>query len=158
MAMYEPIAWNSGELDMQRLLHAPTHENPTAPFLTRNGSALLQVAPLLALGTLDDAGRPWSTLLGGEAGFSRAIGNSVIGIKTLVDGVYDPVVEALVGGKDRGSGEVTRQEKRLSALTIDLNSRKRVKIGGKTIAAALGELHDGIGEAQLVSGPNSVSR
>ena len=143
---------------MQSLLHVPNQYNPTARGLTPYGAQMLQSAPLIAIGTLDNDGRPWTTLLGGQPGFARSIGNSVIGAKTLVDTRHDPVVDLLVG--DQQDGEVKEQKgngRIFSALSINLATRSRVKITGRMIAGALRKVGSkpesndyGIGEAQLV--------
>ena len=152
------MPWHDGEKKMHSMLRVPHQENPTSPFLTPGAAYLLQSSPLLALGTLDEEGRPWTTVWGGEPGFGRAIAQSIIGIKTLVDAQYDPVVEALLGGK--ADGEVRKEAGRgrmVSGLAIDLASRKRVKIFGRMAAGALDkfgpESEDGkvgAGEVQLV--------
>ena len=67
---------------------------------------MFQRAPLLAFGTLDAQHRPWTTLWGGEPGFSEPLGGGFIGTRTLVDGKHDPVVQALVGGGEKGEGKV----------------------------------------------------
>lgn len=46
---------------------------------------MVQHAPLLALGTLDEQKRPWTTVWGGKAGFARPIAESAIAISALVD-------------------------------------------------------------------------
>lgn len=73
-----------------------------------------------------------------------------MGIKAQVEGLWDPVVEVLVGGKDGdgdgGSGSekvVVRREEEgkgrmISGLTIDLERRKRVKFFGRMVVGALG--------------------
>ncbi|KAI9878708.1 MAG: hypothetical protein M1830_010752 [Pleopsidium flavum] len=133
-------------------------ENPTSPFLTPGAAYMLQYSPLLALGTLDKEGKPWTTIWGGEPGFSRPIAHSIIGIKTLVDRKNDPVVETLLGASD--DGEVIREESKgrmVSGLAIDLASRRRVKLAGRMVAGALGQLggegevdESAKGEMQLV--------
>ncbi|KAL9002940.1 MAG: hypothetical protein Q9188_004159 [Gyalolechia gomerana] len=126
---------------MHRKLRVPHQENPTSPFLTPNAARLLLNAPLLALGTLDDTGRPWTTLLGGQAGFARPLGRSIIGIRTLVESVYDPVVHGLLGSKDEGdSVHHDTKSRAFSALSIDLATRSRVKLGGRMVAGALDKL------------------
>lgn len=121
---------------------------------------MLQTAPLLALGTLDSEGRPWATLWGGESGFTKSLGQSIVGIRTVVDPVHDPVAEALY--EHQRDGETVRPEgagKMVSGLTIDMENRKRVKLYGRMVAGALSmtegqddqaELEGATGEAQLV--------
>lgn len=133
-----PIEWHQGEEKMHALLHVPDQDNPTSPGLSPHATRLLQKSSLLAIGTLDDCGQPWTTLLGGGPGFARSLGQSIVGVKTLVDRRYDPVVEVLVGG--RQDGEVYEEGKGgrlMSALGIHLATRDRVKLSGKSVAGAL---------------------
>ncbi len=152
------LGWHAGESAMHSLLHVPHQENPTSPFLTPGAAYMLQASPLLALGTLDKEGRPWTTVWGGEPGFARTIAQSIVGIKTLVDRKYDPVVETLLGGRD--DGEVVKEEgegRMVGGLVINLERRKRVKLYGRMVAGALARIggegekdDDGKAEAQLV--------
>jgi hypothetical protein len=154
----ESLGWHQGEKLMHTLLHTPEQDNPSSPGLTPYGIRILVISPLLALGTLDHVGQPWTTLLGGEPGFTRPVGRSIIGVKTLVSQKYDPVLELLVG--DKKDGEVVGHGdggRLVSALPIDLMTRSRLKISGKIVASALGEVgpdaaqeEDGVGEVQLV--------
>ncbi|KAL5318570.1 hypothetical protein ACEPPN_013632 [Leptodophora sp. 'Broadleaf-Isolate-01'] len=152
MAFYEAdSSWHAGEEEMHKLLRVPARDNPTQPYLTPQAANTLIRAPLIALGTLDDEGRPWTTLWGGEAGFSRAIAQGIIGVKTTVDREYDPVVKVLLG--DKADGEVVQVQgtgKMVSGLTINLETRKRVKLYGRMVAGALAATEVGIGEVQLV--------
>ncbi|KAK3044932.1 hypothetical protein LTS18_015013, partial [Coniosporium uncinatum] len=155
--------WHAGELAMHRLLNGPDYDedNPTSSMLTSQAAFMLQRAPLLALGTLDSQGRPWTTVWGGEPGFSRSLGASIVGVRTTVERRFDPVVEELMQGKD--DGEVVREEgkgRMVAGLTIDLETRKRVKLYGRMVAGALSrvesegggreETSEGEGEIQLV--------
>ena len=63
----------------------------------------------------------------------------MIGTRTIVDGVNDPVVQSLVSGAAKGE-MIQGNSKMLSGLTIDLMTRKRVKIFGRMIAGSLGEV------------------
>jgi hypothetical protein len=151
-AIYEAeMQWHSGEQKMHRLLNVPENENPTSTFLAPYASNLLIRSPLVAFGTLDAQGRPWTSLWGGEAGFSRAVAQSLIGVKTVVERTYDPVLETLFEGK--ADGEVIQVEgtgKMVGGLAIDLENRRRVKLYGRMVAGALSATEAGIGEVQLV--------
>lgn len=142
MAFYEAMEFHEGEVLMHEKLHVPSDRgNPTVPMLTPQLAHMLSVGPLLALGTLDAEGRPWTSLWGGEKGFARAYGGSVVGIKTPVAATLDPVVEALVGRN--ADGEVHQEEgpgRMVSGLTIDLETRKRVKLAGRMVAGSLNAL------------------
>lgn len=135
------LPWNSGETRMHRLLNVPSHDNPTVSALSPQASNMLQRGPLIAVGTLDAAGNPWTTVWGGEPGLSQPVGASIIGIKTPVERTHDPVVQALFGNVE--DGEIVREQgqgRMVSALTLDLETRKRVKLYGRMVAGALGRV------------------
>lgn len=132
-----PIRFHEGEEKMHSLLHVPHRDNPTSPGLTPYAEGLLRISSLLALGTLDADGRPWTTLLGGEPGFARSLGQSIVGLKTLVDRRFDPVIGLLLG--DKADGEVHAGQgngRAVSALGLHLATRKRVKMSGEMVAGA----------------------
>ncbi|KAI4911441.1 uncharacterized protein J4E92_010254 [Alternaria infectoria] len=135
------MPWNEGEEKMHRLLRIPPQDNPTSAMLTPQAAFMFQRAPLLAFGTLDAQDRPWTTLWGGEPGFSEPLGGGFIGTRTLVDGKHDPVVQALVGGSEKGGESKTTQAKDggklVAGLAIDLMTRKRVKTAGRMIAGTI---------------------
>ena len=123
---------------MQSLLHVPDRDNPTSPGLAPYARRLLHISSLIAIGTLDAEGRPWTTLLGGEPGFATSLGQSIVGLKTLVDRRYDPVIGVLLGDKQDEAVEEEKGDGSLvSALGIHLATRERVKLSGKMIAGAL---------------------
>lgn len=145
---------------MRSLLHVPDGDNPTSPGLSPYAKSLLHISSLLAVGTIDAEGRPWTTLLGGEPGFARSLGQSIVGVKTFVDQTYDPVIKILLGDKQDGEAHEENGCGRLiSALAIHLETRDRVKLSGKMVAGALGyhgptsesdEDRSGATEVQLV--------
>ncbi|ORY17433.1 oxidoreductase-like protein [Clohesyomyces aquaticus] len=145
MSFSMAMPFNEGEEWMHKVLHVPDHDNPTSTMLTPQASFMLQRAPLLAIGTLDSQNRPWSTLWGGQPGFAQPLGGGIIGARTIVDGVNDPVVQALVGGHEKG--EMVRGDpngdgvgRLFAGLTIDLMSRRRVKIAGRVVAGSVGDV------------------
>lgn len=144
--------WHAGEQLMHKMANVPEYDNPTSYTLTPQAAYLLQSAPLLAIGTLDSQLRPWVALWGGESGFAKPLGGGIVGVRADIDAKYDPVVEAFIPKSKRKDGEVVRSEgegKIFAGLTIDLMTRKRVKIAGRMIAGAVGEEGKmGIGEIQ----------
>jgi hypothetical protein len=143
--------WHKGEEEMQEWLRVPHLDNPTTPGLSGHAARQLISSPLVALGTLDSEDRPWTTIWGGEAGFSQPVAQSIIGMKATVDRTFDPVLRTLLG--EKADGEVVRPEgpgKMVSGLGIDLESRNRVKLAGRMIAGALSATEPDIGDVQLV--------
>lgn len=154
MAFYQALDFHEGEKMMQKKLRVPDMDNPTIPMLSPQASNMLQRAPLLAFGTLDLEGRPWTTVWGGRKGFSQPLGNSMIGIRTSVASKLDPVVGVLVGRDAKG--EIVKEEgegRLLSGLAIDLNTRKRVKLAGRMVAGTLGSSN---GEDDTDSGQQGI--
>ncbi|CZT16794.1 related to oxidoreductase, FAD-binding [Ramularia collo-cygni] len=158
MAFFQEMPWHEGEEKMSRAMEIPTMDNPTVPALSPQLSNHLQIAPLISIGTVDKQGRPWTTLWGGERGMARPLGGGIIGIRTPITGKFDPVVEELVG-QDPSNQAVKEEGSRsmVSGLTIDLVSRKRVKMYGRMMAGVLGMRDDevtgqsvSIAEIQLV--------
>lgn len=132
------LPFSVGETKMQDIFHVPERDNPTATRLTPQAANMLHRAPLLAIGTVDEDNRPWTSLWGGEMGFAGVVGPDLVGAASDVDARFDPVVQALLGGK--GSGELVQDEGRsrmVAGLTFDLETRKRVKLFGRMVAGAL---------------------
>lgn len=152
MAFQIASEWHAGEQEMHKRLRVPEGENPTSSFLSPFAANLLTRSPLLALGTLDSSGRPWTTLWGGEAGFAWPVAQSVIAVKATIDLEYDPVSEVLLG--KNADGQVKREEspgRMVGGLAIDLESRRRVKLYGRMAAGALKETAgNSVAEASLV--------
>jgi predicted pyridoxine 5'-phosphate oxidase superfamily flavin-nucleotide-binding protein len=163
MSLHATSAWNEGETEMHSLLRAPHGQNPTSRGLPagRYGRRVMQ-APLVALGTLDEAGQPWTTVWGGERGFTRLIAEDVLGVNSAVARATDPVFQALFAGADADTGMVrpdpegdeengggggSGTAKMLSGLAIDMESRDRVKLAGRLLAGAAGPETEG--RAQL---------
>ncbi|KAH6629294.1 hypothetical protein C7974DRAFT_424361 [Boeremia exigua] len=141
MAFSIAMGFHKGEEQMHKLMQVPVEDNPSSAMLTPQASYMLQRAPLLAIGTLDAKDWPWTTLWGGTPGFSEPLGAGFVGTKTLVDSKFDPVVQALVGNAEKGQLlQPTDGGKMLSALAIDLVTRKRVKIAGKMAAGTVREV------------------
>jgi len=135
--------FHQGETHLHQQLKVPADlDNPTAPgHSLRYFATLLSQVPLFAIGTLDQQNRPWSTLWGGSPGLSQPLGRDILGIKATVDHKFDPVVQALFGGSVE-DGKVVKAgaegRKMVSALVIDLEGRKRVKLFGRMVVCAIG--------------------
>ncbi|GAM84345.1 hypothetical protein ANO11243_023390 [Dothideomycetidae sp. 11243] len=143
MAFYQAVEWHEGEKKIREKLHIPEFDPITMPMLSPQAANMLMRAPLLAIGTVDDKGMPWTTVWGGDKGFSRAMGNNIMGVRTPVAVTLDPVVEILVGTS--ADGEIVREQGKgrlVSGLSIDLETRKRVKLAGRMMAGALDSADD----------------
>jgi hypothetical protein len=142
--------WHRGEDEMHRLRQVPEQDNPASYFLTAYAAHQLTQSTLLALGTIDSEGRPWTSLWGGERGFAKAISQESIGIQATIDNSHDPVADVLFDGK--ANGEIITAEgkgKMVSGLGIDLGARKKVKLYGRLAVGALLSTKEGVGETQL---------
>ena len=118
---------------MQEALGVPPTRNPTNPGLPARYDMRITASPLVALGTVDARGRPWTTIWGGERGFARRAAEGVLALNSVVDRRWDPVLETLWEGEGEGEGEggaVVRRERVMSARAIDLETRDRLKLAG----------------------------
>ncbi len=129
--------FHEGETAMRSLLKVPPGRNPTAAGLPPSYGLRVVESPLVAVGTLDAAGQPWTTLWGGARGFAEPIAQDVLGLNSSVDAAHDPVYHALWGG-DAARGGVVQPNggrgKMMAALAVDLESRDRVKLMGSMVA------------------------
>jgi hypothetical protein len=145
--------WHAGERAVHALLKVPTsgRRNPTTAGLPLSYAHRVAVSPLLAVGTLDDQGRPWTTIWGGERGFAQSVAQGILGVQSLVDKAHDPVVEALLGKAADGEVVQPEDDKVMSALSVDLETRDRVKLAGKMMVGTLTGRSDNstIAETQL---------
>ena len=153
----ETMPWHEGEEKMHQLTKVGTFDNPSSPFLQPRAASMVQRFPLLALGTLDKQGRPWTTVWGGEVPIGQAVAKDILGLRTIVDSKTDPVVEILFDGKD--DGEVVHEKgagRMIAGLSIHLEQRNRMKLVGRMVAGALNAHEDGlpgsgsVGQVQLV--------
>lgn len=144
--------WNEGEDRMHDLLHVPEQVNPTQPGLSAHAQRLLHLSTLVALGTVDREGRPWTTLLGGEEGFARSLGQSIVGIKAVTDIEHDPVLRSILQAtkaRSPGTGSPDAEYQDFSALGLHLATRNRVKLQGKLVGAGVVGPSDDVGEVQI---------
>ena len=145
----DPASWHPGNIRMQGLMSAPSVQNPTTPFLTASRAVTLTTSPLFAIGTLDSRGRPWTTLWGGEKGCVSIPGQNMLGVNAMIDRVNDPVLQACLDGKRKG--EIFGIGTVISALGIDLETRRRVKLSGKIAGATFnGDGEGGVAFSQVV--------
>jgi hypothetical protein len=144
------LPWHEGEDEMHKIFGVPRMHNPTSQALTYSSAYRVQQCPLLAIGTLDKENRPWSSLWGGEEAMARAIGKSTIGVNTLVDNRYDPVVESLMERKSRkGVSSSSGKGAMIGGLSIDLETRDRVKLFGWMADDAIDVSGDESGEEKF---------
>lgn len=163
-------SWHAGELAVHKLVHVPTPENPTAAGFPARYGYRVQQSPLVALGALDDDGRPWTTVWGGMPGFAKPIGHDLLMAGSLVDADHDPVISALFGsGAGKGDGGPSSRYqmdpsdfasgggKVVSGLSIDLATRDRVKVAGRLVEGGvvvepgpLGGDENGVARAEMV--------
>ncbi|PHH64747.1 hypothetical protein CDD81_4009 [Ophiocordyceps australis] len=157
------LTFHPGETAIRQILKAPATENPTNIGLPAAHAARIAASPLVAVGTLDGRGRPWTTIWGGRRGFAGPLGEDVIGFGGEVDEKHDPVFAALRGEEDEVEEDVKEEDeeeenekedneyqelkskheadgqpllvegKMMSALAIDLETRDRIKLAGRLV-------------------------
>ncbi|KAI0188822.1 hypothetical protein EV127DRAFT_433766 [Xylaria flabelliformis] len=151
--------WHPGEQAVQRMLGVASRDNPTVHGLKQAHGYRVMVSPLVAFGALDERGRPWATVWGGEAGFCRPIAQDILGMNGIADAQFDPVVQSLFAAGKSESGvegqivddEVIRPEGRkvMAGLSIDLETRDRVKLAGRFVAGAATRTTPGAANLQM---------
>lgn len=147
------FGWHSGEITVQEMVGVSTasRPNPTSlEFPPAHGSRIAS-NHLFSLGALDDEGRPWSTIWGGERGFAKRIAKGILEIRALVDRQYDPVAQALLDSTPQGelARPVATKQKFISGVSIDFDSRDRVKVMGRLLTGEARDYDDKVGEIQL---------
>lgn len=77
--------WHAGEVELQRLVGS--HEKMAAvgpkvirPYMPDQHRAFFAELPFIVLGSIDDAARPWATLLGNGPGFIRSPDDTLLQI------------------------------------------------------------------------------
>ena len=145
--------FHEGEAAIHSLLKVAPGMNPTAAGLPMSFAMRVVESPLVAVGTLDSQGRPWTSVWGGERGFAQQVAEGILGLNSRVDMGHDPVYEALWAEKAREGGVVQPGVgKMVSGLAIDLASRDRVKLMGVMVAGSAEKKEDegvGVGEVQM---------
>ena len=143
--------FHEGERAVQSRMKAPRlGGDPTNPGLSAAHGMRVMQSPLVAVGTLDSQGHPWTTVWGGERGFARPVAQGILGLNASVDTRHDPVFEAFWAGADPDDeGGVVRPESLMSALSIDLETRDRVKLAGRMVGGA--KTPDGVQMAMHVT-------
>ncbi|EXJ69362.1 uncharacterized protein A1O5_07398 [Cladophialophora psammophila CBS 110553] len=153
MAFFQAASWHEGEVAIHKRTRVGGYDNPTSPFLTPRAASMIQRYPMMAIGTLDDDGRPWCTVWGSDhLPIAQPVAQSVMGVRTTVDASFDPVVQAIYKGKD--DGEVMREEgngRLMAGLSIHLEERGRVKVAGQVIAGAL-TVNDAVADSSELKG------
>ncbi|KAI1424044.1 hypothetical protein F5Y12DRAFT_785629 [Xylaria sp. FL1777] len=161
--------WHPGEQAVHRMLGVTDRDNPTIHGLRQAHGYRVSVSPLVAFGTLDEHGRPWATIWGGEAGFCRPIAENVLGVNGTADARFDPVMQALFAvhsdeeKSDAGESRLgfrgrhivdedvvkPTERKVMAALAIDLETRDRVKLAGRFIAGSAVGTAPGVANLQM---------
>ena len=127
---------HEGEVLVYEKLRLPVQPLPAHHRLPVLHARRVAESSLLALGTLDSEGRPWTTLLGGEPGFANQLAENVLGVEGLVDVQADPVMEAIWKGREEQGDVVPGDGKMVSALAIEPMTRDRVKLAGRLMVGA----------------------
>ncbi|KAK4220019.1 putative oxidoreductase [Rhypophila decipiens] len=159
------LGWHLGEVSAHKLLKVATsnRRNPTQQGLSYSHGYRVSESPIVALGTLDQEGNIWTTLWGGEKGFARPVAKNVLALQSLLSVKGDPFLGALLeldennGNNSLEGGGVIKpagEGKMMSGLSVDLETRDRVKLAGRVLVASLdnnnsGESERAVREMQL---------
>lgn len=150
----EEAQFHPGEQAIHHLLHIPQRDNPTHHGLPLPLGYRISQSPLVAFGALDRQGRPWATIWGGEAGFCRPIARGVLGVRTTADVEHDPVLRGLLENEEKrevvDDAVIQPEEGKIMAgLSMDLETRDRVKLMGRMVVGTVNLTEPGIGNLQM---------
>ncbi|MFJ4223245.1 pyridoxamine 5'-phosphate oxidase family protein [Microbacterium sp. NPDC089695] len=154
-------SWHDGEEHIHRILGVPLGPNPTIHGLPPAYGMWMAESPLLALGTTDEDGRVWTTVIGGAAGVTSPIAPGVLAFDTRAQlasrtrdlssfNGFDPVISALFSADSAhdiaSDPEAPRQVehsgkgKLLAGLALNLEERTRVKLAGRMLKGIVNDL------------------
>ena len=130
-------SWHDGELQMHRILKAPTNGYANADGLPTSFGMRVVQSPIIAVGTMDADENIWTTIWGSQRGFAQPIAEDVLGMRSKMDMKYDPVAKAILADRVEGGMQLNGgRGKLISGLAIDLETRDRVKLMGRMVALA----------------------
>ncbi|KAF8936150.1 hypothetical protein EDD21DRAFT_376744 [Dissophora ornata] len=151
--------WHSGERKVQDLLHVREAMQGASsilrPYLTTQMQEFVPGLCYFYIGTLDEQGRPWVSMLTGHEGFMNAPHIRTLEIKTQLESgnplggkksgslIPDPIFHNLTEGETRPSGS-----RKWGGVALDFSNRRRNKMNGALDPADIlvadgdtGELH-----------------
>ncbi|KAF8976825.1 hypothetical protein BGZ46_007920 [Entomortierella lignicola] len=129
--------WHSGERKVQDLMHVrETVQDLSAnarPFLTTQMQEFVPGLNYFFIGTLDDQGRPWVSMITGPKGFLKSSDNKHLEIKVPVSlhidehthTPFDPIFSNLVRGETFKNGKYM-----WGGVALDFSNRRRNKMNG----------------------------
>ncbi|KAF9359319.1 hypothetical protein BGX26_012604 [Mortierella sp. AD094] len=147
--------WHSGERKIQDLMHVreavQDQSSTSRPFLTTQMQEFVPGLNYFFIGTLDDQGRPWVSILTGPKGFLQSPNSKYLEIRTRLTrhseqtkAAADPIFSNLV------RGETFKNGKRMwGAVALDFSNRRRNKMNGVFYPDGLLAVDEASGELQL---------
>jgi predicted pyridoxine 5'-phosphate oxidase superfamily flavin-nucleotide-binding protein len=133
--MSDQAVYHEGELIAQQRAGATTSAQRSARVIgdriPTRALAFVEQATMAAVGSRDDNGNVWATLLLGEPGFLRADDPRHLVLDTAVRAAFgdDPLWENLAS------------DPQLGLLLIDLDTRLRLRVNGRAQRSRRGEVH-----------------
>ncbi|KAF9438921.1 hypothetical protein BGZ76_002920 [Entomortierella beljakovae] len=154
--------WHSGERKVQDLMHVrelvQNHSSMFRPFLTTQMQEFVPGLNYFFIGTLDEQGRPWVSILTGQKGFLQSSDIKSLEIKTNLNEFlgapstatsqphvpHDPIFSNLL------NGETFKNGKRMwGGVGLDFTNRRRNKMNGVLYPNDLLEANGKTGELHL---------
>ncbi|KAF9175837.1 hypothetical protein BGX21_003922 [Mortierella sp. AD011] len=147
--------WHSGERKIQDLMHVREAVQDMSsimrPSLTTQMQEFVLGLNYFFIGTLDDQGRPWVSILTGPKGFLQSPNSKCLEIRTRITrhseqtkDTVDPIFSNLA------RGETFKCGKRMwGAVALDFSNRRRNKMNGVVYPDDLLKVDETSGELQL---------
>ncbi|KAF9974885.1 hypothetical protein BGZ73_001625 [Actinomortierella ambigua] len=174
------LRWHGGEHKMQKLARTPESVLNAArffrPFLTLQHQDFVQNLQYMFLGTLDEHGRPWVSMLTGPPGFMQSSDPKVLEIKTkaaIVPSsslssssaqhvsrgkshsatvVQDPILHNFVHGErfvDQDKAGGSRPKTYWGGVALDFSNRRRNKMNGVLYPDGVVRLDEATGDLHV---------
>jgi len=171
----QALPFHAGELELHRICALPRTEapdNPTLPgtSLSRYATWLRRV-PLVAVGTLDAQGQPWTALWSGESGMLQARGQA-LAMRVRLGAAFPTKIDSRARGETETEWEQrfmgpwdwaadpvaasfhnmdgapsTASPRMVSLLAVNLEERNRVKLFGTLTHSCANDEYDEDGDA-----------
>ncbi|KAG0000901.1 hypothetical protein BGZ80_008186 [Entomortierella chlamydospora] len=147
--------WHSGERKIQDLMHVREAVQDMSsimrPSLTTQMQEFVPGLNYFFIGTLDDQGRPWVSILTGPKGFLQSPNSKCLEIRTRITrhseqtkDAADPIFFNLARGETFKSGK-----RMWGAVALDFSNRRRNKMNGVVYPDGLLTVDETSGELQL---------
>ena len=127
MSRFDDDGWHKGEKLVQKQLNGEElpYDNPTQSTMPMQHQIFFSNLEYFFIGSLDEQGRPWASVITGKSGFIQATDRNHLEVTTHPI-IGDPLVHNLSQGEKHDGILV-------AGLGIDFSNRRRNKVAGRIL-------------------------